>query len=170
MPSKKSPPFTIIRDTREKEGYTFEPSNTRYHTCKGLIDRKLDTGDYSIEGLEDRLCIERKASVVELAGNVGHDRQRFLNEIERMKEFPHKYIILEFSLSDLMMFPEGSSILEKDWGKVKVTNTFMLKTLMEFQIFDDIHVIFCDSKKNAKWAVLSILKRVNEIYSIGRQT
>ena len=101
---------------------------------------------------------------------VGHDRQRFLNEIERMKEFPHKYIILEFSLSDLMMFPEGSSILEKDWGKVKVTNTFMLKTLMEFQIFDDIHVIFCDSKKNAKWAVLSILKRVNEIYSIGRQT
>tara|TARA_Y100000590_G_scaffold90261_1_gene101733 strand:- start:6835 stop:7242 length:408 start_codon:yes stop_codon:yes gene_type:complete len=135
-----------------------------------MIDRKLDTGDYSIEGLEDRLCIERKASVVELAGNVGHDRQRFLNEIERMKEFPHKYIILEFSLSDLMMFPEGSSILEKDWGKVKVTNTFMLKTLMEFQIFDDIHVIFCDSKKNAKWAVLSILKRVNEIYSIGRQT
>ena len=170
MPSKKSPPFTIIRDTREKEGYTFEPSNTRYHTCKGMIYRKLDTGDYSIEGLEDRLCIERKASVVELAGNVGHDRQRFLNEIERMKEFPHKYIILEFSLSDLMMFPEGSSILEKDWGKVKVTNTFMLKTLMEFQIFDDIHVIFCDSKKNAKWAVLSILKRVNEIYSIGRQT
>ena len=170
MPSKKSPPFTIIRDTREKEGYTFETSNTRYHTCKGMIDRKLDTGDYSIEGLEDRLCIERKPSVVELAGNVGHDRQRFLNEIERMKEFPHKYIILEFSLSDLMMFPEGSSILEKDWGKVKVTNTFMLKTLMEFQIFDDIHVIFCDSKKNAKWAVLSILKRVNEIYSIGRQT
>jgi len=170
MPSKKSPPFTIIRDTREKEGYTFEPSSTRYHTCKGMVDRKLDTGDYSIEGLEDRLCIERKASVVELAGNVGHDRQRFLNEIERMKEFPHKYIILEFSLSDLMMFPEGSSILEKDWGKVKVTNTFMLKTLMEFQIFDDIHVIFCDSKKNAKWAVLSILKRVNEIYSIGRQT
>ena len=41
--------------------------------------------------------------------------------------------------------------------------------LMEFQIYDDIHVIFCDSKKNAKWAVLSILKRMNELYNIGRK-
>ena len=86
-----------------------------------------------------------------------------------MKEFPHKFIILEFSLSDLMMFPEGSNILEKDWNKVKISNKFMLRTLMEFQIHDDIHVIFCDSKKNAKWAVLSILKRMNELYTIGRK-
>ena len=69
-----------------------------------------------------------------------------------------------------MLFPEGSNISESDWGKIKVTNTFMLRTLMEFQIFDNIHVLFCDSKKNAKWAVLSILKRVNDVYSIGRKT
>ena len=68
-----------------------------------------------------------------------------------------------------MMFPEGSNILEKDWNKVKISNKFMLRTLMEFQIHDDIHVIFCDSKKNAKWAVLSILKRMNELYTIGRK-
>ena len=170
MPTKKSPPFTIIRDTREKEGYTFEPVETRYHTCKGMVMQKLDTGDYTLEGLEDKLCIERKSSVAELAGNVGQDRHRFMREIERMKEFPHRYIVLEFSLSDLMLFPEGSNISESDWGKVKVTNTFMLRTLMEFQIFDNIHVLFCDSKKHAKWAVLSILKRVNDIYSIGRKT
>tara|TARA_R110000744_G_scaffold298952_1_gene408468 strand:- start:372 stop:866 length:495 start_codon:yes stop_codon:yes gene_type:complete len=159
-----SKPFTIIKDTREQEGYTFEPSSSRYHTCKGMVSRKLDTGDYSIEGLEDKLCIERKASVVEFANNVGHDRVRFLKEIERMKDFPYKFMIFEFSLSDLMNFPKGSSIPESDWGKLKVTNKFMLKMIMEFQLYNEIHVLFCDSKKNAKWAVLSIIKRVNELF------
>ena len=160
----KSRPFTIIKDTREQEGYTFESSSSRYHTCNGMITRKLDTGDYSIEGLEDKLCIERKASVVEFANNVGHDQVRFLKEIERMKEFQYKFMIFEFSLTDLMNFPEGSSIPEEDWGKLKVTNKFMLKMIMEFQLFGDVHILFCDSKKNAKWAVLSIIKRVNELF------
>jgi len=160
----KSKPFTIIKDTREQEGYTFEPSSSRYHTCNGMVTRKLDTGDYSIEGLEDKLCIERKASVVEFANNVGHDQVRFAKEIERMKEFPYRFLVLEFSLTDLMNFPEGSSIPEEDWGKLKVTNKFMLKMIMEFQLFSGIHVLFCDSKKNAKWAVLSIIKRVNELF------
>ena len=163
----KSKPFTIIKDTREQEGYTFEPSSSRYHTCKGMVSRKLDTGDYSIEGLEDKLCIERKASVVEFANNVGHDQARFLKEIDRMQQFPYKFMIFEFSLSDLMNFPEGSNIPESDWGKLKVTNKFMLKKIMEYQMYDNIHVMFCDSKKNAKWTVLSILKRVNELYELG---
>ena len=161
----KSKPYTIIKDTREQEGYTFESSSSRYHTCDGMVDQKLDTGDYSILGMEDKLCIERKASVVELANNVGHDQTRFLKEIERMKSFPYKFLILEFSLSDLMDYPNGTNIPEDDWSKLKVTNKFMLKMIMEFQLYHDIHVIFCDSKKNAKWAVLSIIKRVNEILS-----
>jgi ERCC4-type nuclease len=160
----KSRPFTIIKDTREQEGYTFEASSSRYHVCKGMVTKKLDTGDYSIEGLEDKLCIERKASVVEFANNIGHDQARFMREIERMQEIPHRYMVFEFSLSDLMNFPEGSGIPESDWGKLKVTNRFMLKMIMEFQMNHGIHVMFCDSKKNAKWAVLSLIKRVNELY------
>lgn len=157
-------PFTIIKDSREQDGYSFEPSDSRYHICKGMITKKLDTGDYSIEGLEDKLCIERKASVTEFANNIGQDKIRFMQEIERMKTFKYRFMIFEFSLSDVMNFPEGSGINQSDWDKVKVTNKYMLKTIMEFQLYHDIHVIFCDSKKNAKWAVLSILKRVNEIF------
>ena len=130
--------------------------------------------DFVSEPLEDdkifsfdklKICIERKASVVEFANNVGHDQARFLREIERMSTFPYKFIILEFSLSDLMNFPVGSDIPEKDWSKLKITNKFMLKMLMDFQINHGIHVLFCGSKKNAKWTVLSILKRINEKYS-----
>jgi len=163
----KIQPFTIIKDTREQEGYTFEASSSRYHKCNGMVVRKLDTGDYSLEGLEDKVCIERKASVVEFANNIGHDTVRFSKEIERMKSFPHRFLVLEFSLSDLMDFPEGSGIPEEDWGKLKVTNKFMLRKIMEFQMRHNIYVMFCDCKKHAKWAVLSILKRVNELYDLG---
>ena len=159
-------PFTIIKDTREKQGYTFEASRTKYHVCKGMVVRKLDTGDYSVEGLEDKVCVERKASVVELANNVGVSRRRFDAEIERMKEFPHRFLILEFSLTDLMDFPEGSDVPEKEIKNLRITNKYMLRYLMELQINHGVNVIFCDSKKNAKWTVLSILKRINEKYSM----
>jgi ERCC4-type nuclease len=159
-------PFTIIKDTREKQGYTFQASRTKYHMCKGMVVRKLDTGDYSLEGLEDKVCIERKASVVELANNVGVSSRRFMAEIERMKEFPHKFLILEFSLTDLMDFPEGSDVPEKEIKNLRITNKYMLRFLMELQINHNVNVIFCDCKKNAKWTVLSILKRINEKYSM----
>ena len=165
----KSKPFTIIKDTREQDGYSFAASSSRYHTCNGMVSRKLDTGDYSIEGLEDKLCIERKASVVEFANNVGHDQVRFLKEIERMKDFPHKFIILEFSLSELIDFPENSRIPEKSKNSVKITGKYMLKCLMEFQLYDNIHVIFCGNKYNAFLTVSSLLKRVNELYTVGRK-
>ena len=166
---KKAPAYTVIKDSREQDGYTFTPFSGRYHTCKGMVVRKLDTGDYSLEGLEDKVCIERKASVSELAINLGKDKKRFMAEVERMKEFPHKFLILEFSLTDLMNFPEGSDIPEEKWSSIVITNKYLLKMLIEFQMYDDIHVIFCDSRAKAKLIVSSILKRVNEQYTIGRK-
>ena len=56
---KQAPDFTVIKDTREQEGYYF----SKYNTCAGMVDRKLDTGDYSIEGMEHLICVERKGCV-----------------------------------------------------------------------------------------------------------
>ena len=165
----KAPSYTVVKDSREQDGYTFNRFTSRFHECKGMVVRKLDTGDYSIEGLEDKVCIERKGRISELAINLGKDKHRFMREIERMKEFPFKFLVLEFSLEDVMSFPEGSDIPDENWNSLKITNKYMLKMLIEFQMYDDIHVIFCGSKKNAKLVVSSILKRVNEFYSIGRK-
>ena len=158
----KAPDYTVIRDTREREGYHF----SKFDKCLGMVVRKLDTGDYSLVGLEDKICIERKASVVELANNVGVSRRRFMAEIERMKTFPHKFLVLEFSLEQLMDFPEGSDIPDDEIKNLKISNKYMLRFLMELQINHNVHVIFCGSKKNAKWTVLSILKRINEKYAL----
>jgi hypothetical protein len=166
----KAPPYTVIKDSREQDGFTFEAFKGRYTSCNGMVVRKLETGDYSIEGLEDKLCIERKGRLSELAINLGKDKYRFMSEIERMKKFPFKFLVLEFSLQDLLDFPNGSDIPEDKWSTIKVTNKYMLKMLVEFQMYDNIHVLFAENRKNAKLLVNSILKRVNEYYTIGRKS
>ena len=88
--------FLVIKDTRERDGWYFKESNY----CQGMVDKKLDTGDYSVEGLEDVLCIERKGSVSELANNIVD--KRFDRELERMRDFKYKFLILEFSINDIM--------------------------------------------------------------------
>jgi ERCC4-type nuclease len=161
MAKKRIPNFTVIKDTREQEGYHF----SKYDKCEGMIERKLDTGDYSIEGLEEKICVERKASPEELATNLGQKKHAFMNEIERMKPFRHKFILLEFSLQDLVDFPEGSRIPESQKAKVKISGKYMLKMLMEFQIKDNIHVVFCGNKYNAFLTLMSLFKRINEMYN-----
>jgi len=161
MAKKIIPNFTVIKDTREQEGYHF----SKYDKCEGMVERKLDTGDYSIEGLEEKICVERKASPEELATNLGQKKHAFMNEIERMKPFPHKFIILEFSLQDLVDFPEGSRIPESQKAKVKISGKYMLKMLMEFQLKHNIHVIFCGNKYNAFLTLTSLFKRINEMYN-----
>ena len=162
---KKAPAFIVIKDTREQSGYYF----SKYGTCAGMVEQKLDTGDYAIQGMEDKCCIERKGSVEELAINLGQKKHAFLNEIDRMKPFPHKFLVLEFTLEDLVNFPDNTRIPEKQKSSIKITGKYMLKCLMEFQLHDDVHILFCGNKHNAFLTVSSILKRVNEMYTIGRK-
>ena len=159
-----APPYTVVKDTREQEGYFFN----EFNTCKGMVEQKLDTGDYSIVGLEDKICIERKGCIEELAVNLGQKKHAFLDEIERMKTFDHKFIILEFSLEDLLKFPDDTRIPEKNKSSIKITGKYILKCLMEFQIYDGIQVVFCGNKHNAFLLVSSLLKRLNEKYTTGR--
>lgn len=159
-----APSYIVIKDTREQEGYFFN----EFNTCKGMVERKLDTGDYSIEGLEDKICIERKGCIEELAVNLGQKKHAFLDEIQRMKSFDHKFIILEFSLEDLLKFPDDTRIPDKNKSSMKITGKYILKCLMEFQIYDEIQVVFCGNKRNAFLLVSSLLKRLNEKYTTGR--
>ena len=163
---KKAPDFTVIKDTREQEGYYF----SKFNTCAGMVEQKLDTGDYSIQGLEDKICIERKGCVEELAINLGSKKHAFLNEIDRMETFPHKFLILEFSAEDLVKFPKDTRIPVKNKAALKITGKYMLKCLIEFELYHDVHVLFCGDKHTAFLVVSSIFKRINEKYTIGRKT
>ena len=152
--------FTVIRDTREKEDQGWWFAETNY--CTGTLQEKLDTGDYSLQGYEDKLCIERKGSISEFANNLVE--KRFTDVLDRMKGFPHKYIILEFDLENILCFPEKSGIPKYRWKTLKVTPNFLLKRVADIQVKYNIPIIFCGNKDGAQAMVLSIFKRVIEQY------
>ena len=165
MARKEAPDFKVIKDTREQQGYFFGT----YKNCAGMIDQKLDTGDYTIEGLEDKICIERKASVEEIAVNLGQKKYAFMEEINRMAPYKHKFLILEFNVEDVLNFPDGTRIPEAKKKTLKITGNYIMKMLNEFELYHDIHVLFCGDKHNAFLMVSAIFRRVNEMYTVGQK-
>ncbi len=145
----------IVVDTREKQGiWNFEEE---------VIVRKLRTGDYTIDGLEDFLCIERKKSVSEFSINTCE--ARFKDVLERMQQYRYRFIIFEFSMNDVLRFPIGSGIPKNRWDKLKLTSQFLMKRISEIQVNYEIDVIFAGDGSNAKYIAHNIMKRVYEKHS-----
>ena len=181
-----TPKYKVIKDTREQDGWFFSP----YDKCSGMEVGTLHTGDYTLEGFEDVVCIERKASVSEIAMNLGKKKSTFYKEIERMRDFHFRYILLEFSASDLIDYPKSLLKTEEDKelykrykdGEIalpnfkrfqvvkqtKITGRYLLKALMEISIHYDVNVMFCDNKYNAFMMCNSIFKRLNESFHKGQ--
>jgi ERCC4-type nuclease len=149
----KNPDFTIIVDTREQQPWTF----SNYV----VANRKLDTGDYSIDGLEHILCIERKKSISEFANNIVESR--FKDVIMRMSQLKYSFLLLEFSLKDVLMYPVGSTVPKRMWEKIKISPAFLIKNLLDLELFHNIKVVFCGNSFDAEKMAEHILKKVNYI-------
>jgi len=147
--------FKVIIDTREKTPWEFE------HPCiEETISKKLDTGDYSVEGMETSLCIERKRSVQEVAINVREPR--FIEELKRMQTYKHRFIICEFSVDDIVKYPLGSKIPKSRWKNIRITGAFILKCIARFQTRYNVHVIFAGDTDNAILLATNIMKDIVE--------
>lgn len=145
--------FHIIIDTREQQPWSFD-----HHV---VSSHKLDTGDYSVRGLENILCIERKKSVSEIANNI--TEKRFKDVIGRMAQYKYSFLLLEFEFDNILSYPVGSNVPKKMWDKIKISPNFIIKHLVELQVFFNIKVLFCGSPSNAEKMALSIMKKVYEI-------
>jgi len=147
-------PFTIIVDTREQIPWEFGFHDT--------AKKKLDTGDYSIEGFEDILAIERKKSVSEIATNLSESR--FKDVLQRLSKIRHPYMVFEFSLDEVYSFPVGSDIPKRMWDKLKISGNYIIKRLIEIQLEYGIQIVFCDDASNAERFSASLMKRIYERY------
>jgi ERCC4-type nuclease len=83
----------IVIDRQEQLPWSF--------SCMTIRDRSLDTGDYTVETLENVLCVERK-SIPDLVGTVVNDWQRFSRQLRRMSAMDVALIVVEGKVSDLM--------------------------------------------------------------------
>lgn len=67
---------TVVVDTREQEPYTFESA------CTEVVRRALPA-DYSVEGHEDSVAVERK-TLEDFVSTVIRSRKRFTRELRRV--------------------------------------------------------------------------------------
>lgn len=92
--------LTIIEDTREQTPLDFSGFRGVESVRSGL-----KTGDYSVQGYEDKICFERK-SIPDLVGTLIGGHERFLREMDRMKDYEEKYILVEHSASKAYLYCE----------------------------------------------------------------
>lgn len=86
----------IIVDTREQNPYTFPVDGIT------TIRRKLDAGDYSLEGYENRVAVERK-SLDDFVSTVIRHRRRFHKELRILQQIDTACVIVEAGLDDVLM-------------------------------------------------------------------
>lgn len=141
----------IIVDTREQKPYDFGFFTRADDT---VVNRKLDYGDYSLEGLEDKIAIERKATPSEIARNFGKDKARFYREIEVLSGFDHAVFLCEFTMQDALDFPWGRHSLPNYMRKrVRMRGKFLVKCLRELENDYGLEVVFCEDATAAEqWA------------------
>jgi len=144
----------ILYDTREKFPWTFGVDQY----VDDVLKQKLSTGDYTLRGYESRLCIERKKTVSELAQNI--TTKRFHNELERMKQFEWAFLILEFSVSDILNYPSSKDVPKHIRKKLRVKGPFILKCLAQMQTKYGVFVLPCDNTFAAQHVALDIMKNV----------
>lgn len=86
-------PVRVIVDTREWLPYVF---SSRVIATRAL----LGVGDYALEGAEHLVVVERK-TLDDFVSSVIWDRERFLREMERLRDYQVKCIVVEANLDDI---------------------------------------------------------------------
>jgi hypothetical protein len=150
----KASPYLVIRDTREQRGWHFKASEH----CLGTTVEKLDTGDYSLDGYQKVLVVERKLSTAEFAINVVQDR--FKRALERMAEFQHPFLVCEFTWDDVWSYPKNSGVPRHKWKDLRLSPQFLMRVLTTIPVRYGIHVELV-GRLGEQWCS-SMFKRVTE--------
>jgi ERCC4-type nuclease len=88
-------PATIIIDTREQEPYSFDPR------LASALRRALPAGDYSVDGIEACVAVERK-TMDDFVSTVIHSRERFRAELRKLSGYRAACVVVEAGIPDIL--------------------------------------------------------------------
>ncbi len=100
---------TVIQDSREQDPLGFAPMPVE-------VDG-LPSGDYVLAAAPDVAVIERK-TIGDLLGCIGRGRERFEKELQRLRAFPCRVILVEGHYPDLFNEPRSKLSPESIVGSV----------------------------------------------------
>lgn len=89
---------TIIIDSREQKPYVFRDAQGAYYDT---IIKALPAGDYSIEGYECEIAVERK-SLDDLVNTVIHSKERFHRELTKLRMYGYAIIVVEATVGEIL--------------------------------------------------------------------
>lgn len=140
----------LIVDTREQKPYIFKLP---------MIQKALKTGDYSVEGYEDLVAIERK-SLDDFIGCVTTSRDRFKRELERGNDLKRFFVVIECNVDDI--------IKGKYWSKVSPES--VIGSIIAWSIRYNAKFIFTGNRTASQYLVLNILdKFIKEEIENGKE-
>lgn len=133
----------IVCDTREQKPYDFTD-----FTDVELVKGTLPQGDYSIQGLENFVAVERK-SLSDLAMCLGRDRDRFIRELLRARGMESFSIVCEGTWAALS---KGQYPSRLNPESAKATVCAIMARLK-------IPIVFCGSRKEAESVTHNLLRQ-----------
>jgi len=140
--------FTLVVDTREQKPL-FKPA-------EWIISKALKQGDYSVSGFEDKIAIERK-SISDLLSIIGKERKRFEKEIERLKDYWWKGLLIEGSERNVYNVNRYSA----------VHPNAVYHSLASFEI-RGFHIYYAPDRTHARYWVLSRLIKLYQHLRLGK--
>jgi ERCC4-type nuclease len=135
---------TILVDSREKRPLAIRAYPTEVVT--------LGTGDYSISGFsgpENPCFILERKSLNDLAGSLGRDRDRFLREVERMRGFRFRGLLIEGTREQVERHDYRSEIAPQS----------ILASLDALAVRCGIHLFWCGSPDGAARQLESLVRQ-----------
>jgi ERCC4-type nuclease len=118
----------ILIDSREQTPFHF----TDYEA--EVTGGTLQAGDYSLEGLESLVAVERK-SLADLVGCLGKDRDRFERELERLRGFEAAAVVVESPMAALALGEYRSALNPK--AAYESVVAFMVRYRLTFYFAQD---------------------------------
>jgi DNA excision repair protein ERCC-4 len=126
--------YIIVVDTREQKPL-WEGDD--------IVTHKLDVGDYSILGLENKICIERK-SCGDLYQTLTIGMKRFKDELERARQLDYFAIMVEGSFEKIL----GKKFTNSEF--IKTTGKQLMNTVSTLRVKYGVHIIFCQNRTQLK--------------------
>ena len=139
-----NPRVTVLIDTREQcplpiVGYPIETAT-------------LPVGDYGIRGFSDwsnpAFIVERK-SLDDLCGSLGKGRARFLREVEKLRQFRFRALLIEGT----------RATIEAHDYRSEISPASVLSTLDALAVRTNLHVYWCEDAEGAARQLESLVRQ-----------
>lgn len=109
----------------------------------------METGDYSIKGMEKLVTVERK-SVHDLVNTLMHSKKRFSAEMDRIRLYPDRALVVEGSMYEIYKHQYHS----------KVHPNAVMGIINYIAVSTGVQVVWADDPIMAAWWMESWFRQI----------